>query len=52
MYSVYYDTRKLTRKLFDSYEEARKYVRRYITQFYGGYRDSFSDLGFTILKVK
>lgn len=36
---------------FPTYEDARKFLRRHITQLFGGYRDSFSDLGYSIKRV-
>jgi len=48
MYKIYRDDKRYNNKVFSSYEEARKYVRRKITQLIGCYVDSISYEGFSI----
>lgn len=48
MYKIYRDDKRYNNKVFTSYEEARKYVRRKITQLIGCYVDSISYEGFSI----
>jgi hypothetical protein len=40
--------KRYNNKKFNSFEEARKYVRRKGTEITGSYRDSYTDLGFQI----
>jgi hypothetical protein len=35
-------------KIFDTYEGARKYVRRIITKRFGKYSDAIGEVGFSI----
>ena len=49
MYIIKKNNKRFNNKTFDSYEEARKYVRRTVTKLVGGYVDSFSPLGFSIV---
>jgi len=48
MYKIYKDDKRYNNKVFDSYEEARKYVRRKVTQLNGFYEDCIGWLGFSI----
>lgn len=36
---------------FNSYQEAKKHVRRVVTRLHGSYSDTYSQYGFTIQKV-
>jgi len=38
-------------KTFESYQAAKKYVRRLVTRLHGSYSDTYSQYGFTIQKV-
>jgi hypothetical protein len=40
--------KRFNNKNFDSYEAARKYVRKLITKRAGGYSDSIGSFGFSI----
>ena len=51
MYKILKNNRRYNSKKFSSYEEARKYVRRLVTKLFGGYRDDYTELGFTITKL-
>lgn len=48
MYKIYLNDRRYNTKTFNSYEEARKYIRRKITQLYGSYHDAISYFGFSV----
>ena len=50
MYKLYKDDKRYNNKVFDSYEEGRKYVRRLVTKLLGNYYDDFSWTGFSIRK--
>lgn len=50
VYKIFRDGRRYNNKTFESYEEARKYVRRKVTALYGGYRDYINVFGFNITK--
>lgn len=41
--------KRFNSKNFDSYESARKYVRRVITKRFGRYQDNIGDVGFAIV---
>lgn len=49
MYKILVEGRRYGKKSFESYEEARKYVRRVITRLTGSYRDDYTSLGFRIV---
>lgn len=51
MYVIKRDNKRFNTKSFCSYEDARKYLRRKITELTGMYFDSFSKFGFSITKV-
>ena len=38
-------------KSFSSYQEAKKYVRRLVTKLFGKYSDTYSQYGFTIVRL-
>lgn len=48
VYFIKQDNKRYNSKKFESYEEARKYVRRLITKKFGKYLDNIGDLGFSI----
>lgn len=48
VYVIKKNGKRFNSKNFDSYEDARKYVRRLLTKINGMYSDSFSDYGFKI----
>lgn len=48
MYVIKLDNKRFNNKVFKTYEEARKYVRKYITKTVGRYFDSIGQLGFSI----
>jgi hypothetical protein len=48
MYIIKQDNKRYNSKNFDSYEGARKYVRKLITKKFGKYLDNIGDLGFSI----
>lgn len=48
MYFIKLGNKRFNSKKFDSYEEARKYVRRVITKRFGKYRDDIGEVGFSI----
>ncbi len=48
MYIIRFMNKRYNNKVFSSYEEARKYLRRKITELNGAYQDSFGALGFSI----
>ncbi len=48
MYKIIRNGRRFNTKTYNSYEEARKAVRRLVTRLTGGYRDSFGFAGFAI----
>jgi len=43
--------RRYNTKTFESYQAAKKYVRRLVTRLHGSYSDTYSQYGFTIQKV-
>ncbi len=47
MYKIYRNNRRYNNKTFDTYESARKYVRRIITKLYG-YHDDYTSFGFKV----
>lgn len=47
-YIIKFMNKRFNNKTFDSYETARKYVRKLITARTGRYQDSITDLGFSI----
>lgn len=51
MYILKRDNKRFNQKLFTSYEEARKYARRKITEFSGRYFDNIGTAGFSIVRV-
>lgn len=48
MYKILRFGRRYNTKSFLTYEDARKYVRRKVTELTGRYFDSYSSLGFKI----
>lgn len=50
MYKILFGTKRFNNKTFVSYEEARKYVRRKITEKFGYYLDNIGSFGFKIIK--
>lgn len=52
MYKIMRFDRRFNTKSYPTYEEARKYVRRTITKWYGKYSDHFGFSGFSIQKIK
>ena len=38
-------------KTFESCQEAKKYVRRLVTQLYGKYYDDYSQFGFKVVRL-
>lgn len=48
MYFIKLGNKRFNSKNFDSYEAARKYVRRIITKRFGKYRDDIGEVGFSI----
>jgi HEPN domain-containing protein len=48
VYIIALDNKRYNSKKFDSYEAARKYLRRLVTRLTGKYNDAYSLLGFTI----
>lgn len=49
VYIIKRDNRRYNSKTFDSYEAARKYVRRTITYLTGSYSDDIRKHGFSIV---
>lgn len=50
MYKILLNGRRYNNKNFPSYEDARKYVRRKVTELVGFYNDDYSFIGFSISK--
>lgn len=51
MYKIIRYGKRFNTKTFETYEDARKYVRRKITQLYNFYFDDYSWAGFKVEKV-
>lgn len=49
MYKILRFGKRFNTKSFESYEEARKYVRRLVTRLTGSYSDSYTSRGFRIV---
>lgn len=47
-YIIKRNNRRYNTKTFNSYEEARKYVRKLVTKIAGRYNDAISSFGFSI----
>ena len=43
--------RRYNTKTFSSYQEAKKHVRRLVTKLFGKYSDTYSQYGFTIVRL-
>lgn len=50
MYKIKRFGKRFNNKCFATYEDARKYVRRKVTQMIGYYKDDYTCVGFTITK--
>lgn len=50
MYKITRFGKRFNNKSFPTYEEARKYVRRKVTQLFGFYADDYTFAGFSITK--
>jgi len=48
VYFIKLGNKRFNSKNFDSYENARKYVRRLITKRFGKYQDNIGEVGFSI----
>jgi hypothetical protein len=48
MYFIKLGNKRFNSKNFDSYETARKYVRKLITKRFGKYQDDIGTVGFSI----
>jgi hypothetical protein len=48
VYYIKLGNKRFNSKSFESYEQARKYVRRIITKRFGAYRDDIGEVGFSI----
>jgi hypothetical protein len=48
VYYIKLGSKRFNSKKFDSYEDARKYVRRLITKRFGKYQDNIGEVGFSI----
>jgi hypothetical protein len=48
VYFIKLGNKRFNSKNFDSYEAARKYVRKLITKRFGRYQDSIGEAGFSI----
>jgi hypothetical protein len=48
VFIIKFGKKRFNNKTFPSYEDARKYVRRTITQRFGKYADSITPYGFSI----
>ena len=48
MYFIKLGNKRFNSKKFESYEEARKYVRKLITKRFGRYQDNIGEVGFSI----
>ena len=48
-YIIKLDGKRFNNKLFNTFEDARKYVRKVITKRVGRYFDSYSQFGFSIV---
>lgn len=48
MYFIKLANKRFNSKKFDSYEDARKYVRKLITKRFGKYQDNIGEVGFSI----
>lgn len=48
MFYIKLGNTRFNSKKFDTYESARKYVRRLITKRFGKYQDNIGDVGFSI----
>ena len=51
MYKILFNNRRYNNKVFSSYEEARKYVRRLITRLLGNYSDGYTEFGFKVVPI-
>lgn len=51
MYKIVKNNRRYNSKVFSSYEEARKYVRRLVTRLVGHYHDAYTEFGFKVERV-
>jgi hypothetical protein len=51
MYKILFQGKRFNSKKFCSYEDARQYVRRKVTQLFGGYNDGYTHLGFQIKAI-
>jgi hypothetical protein len=49
MYIIKFLDKRYNSKTFESYEAARKYVRRLVTKVTGAYQDSYTQVGFSIV---
>lgn len=48
VYFIKLGNKRFNSKNFDSYENARKYVRKLITKRFGKYQDNIGEAGFSI----
>ena len=48
MFIIKFNNKRYNSKSFDSFEAARKYVRRTITKKFGAYSDAYTQYGFSI----
>ena len=48
-YKITFRNKRYNNKVFSSYEEARKYVRRLVTKLFGSYSDSYSHYSFKVV---
>lgn len=51
MFKILFKGKRYNNKRFCSYEDARKYVRRKVTELFGSYRDDYTALGFKVAKI-
>jgi hypothetical protein len=51
MFKILKNNRRFNSKTFQSYEEARKYVRRLVTKLHGMYFDDYTWAGFQVKKI-
>lgn len=51
MYIIKRNNKRYNNKCFETYESARKYVRRLVTKVAGMYHDDYTKFGFQVVKT-
>lgn len=52
MYKILLKGKRYNSLKFPTYEDARRYVRRKVSQMFGKYSDGYTAFGFTIVPIK